>query len=412
MTSDRARRCLGGFAIVTALATVPAAGCGGSDGPSEPDPDTDPPGKLSLATVSGQNQSGLAGVPLPDSLEVRVTDSGGQPRAGVPVGWQALVAGSQVSGTPTTDGDGRAWAFWRPRSDAGPDSVRASIAGDTVVFRATLGNGEPGEVYQGRHGYVDYEPGTLPLVISAPHGGTLTPDEIADRPAGTTVRDLATDLLAEEVADALEARLGERPHLIVARIHRRKVDLNREIGEAAQGDALAEQAWYEFQAMIDHASSHVEAEHGAGFYVDLHGHGHDMQRLELGYLLSAHDLALSDAELGQDAHRNSSSLRALATDPDDFVELVRGPTSLGSRFEALGMPAVPSQPQPDPGDDPYFSGGHNTARHGSRDGGTISGFQIEAHRSVRDNAAGRAALADAIAEVMASLLAERYGGAE
>lgn len=410
MTTPR-RRTGGFFALLTALATVPLAGCGGSDGPSGPDPDPDPPGSLSLATAAGQDQSGLAGVPLRDSLEVRVTDSDGQPRAGVSVSWQVLVAGSQVSGTGATDALGRAWAFWRPMSGAGADSVRASIAGDTVVFRATLGAGEPGVVYQGRKGYVDYAPGTLPLVIAAPHGGTLTPDEVADRASGTTVRDLDTDLLADEVADAIEERLGERPHLIVARIHRRKVDLNREIGEAAQGNGLAEQAWYEFQAMIDHASDRIEAEHGAGFYIDLHGHGHDIQRLELGYLLSANDLALIDAELGQDVHRNGSSIRALATDADDFVELVRGPTSLGSRFEAFGMPAVPSQAQPDPGDDPYFSGGYNTARHGSRNGGTISGFQIEAHRSVRDTAAGRAALADAIAEVMVGLLAERYGGA-
>jgi hypothetical protein len=393
--------------LVAVLTTGSALACGGSGGSTDPDPD--PAGPLSISVLAGQDQAGLTGVPLRDSIWVRVTDRNGSPQPDVAVTWQALVGGSQVEGSARTDAQGRARAWWVPRATPGPDSARVRIADGEVVFRATLAHGAPATVYRGRRDYVDYEPGTLPLVISAPHGGTMTPSEMADRTSGTTIRDLNTDMLADEVADAIEARLGQRPHLIVARIHRQKVDLNREILEAAQGDALAEQAWYEFQAMIEHASERVEATHGPGFYVDLHGHGHDIQRLELGYLLSPNDLALSDAELAQDVHRNSSSIRVLAVDAADFLELVRGPTSLGSRFEALGMPAVPSQSQPGPGDDPYFQGGYNTARHGSRDGGLISGFQIEAHRSVRDNTAGRAALAAAIAQVLESVLVERYG---
>lgn len=393
------------LASLAALLTL--AACGGGDGPSGPDPDRE--GPLEIAVVAGQSQTGLAGVPLRDSIVVRVTDDDGAPAADVPVTWQALVGGSQVEGSARTDASGRARAWWVPRATPGADSVRVSIADGALVFRATVAHGEPGTVYRGRRDYVDYEPGTLPLVISAPHGGTLTPDELADRSYGTTIRDLNTDLLADELADTLEARLGERPHLIVARVHRSKIDFNREIVEAAQGDLLGEQAWYEFQAMVEHATARVEAEFGTGFYVDLHGHGHDIQRLELGYLLSPTDLALSDGQLATEVHRNSSSIRTLATDADDFLELVRGPTSLGSRFEALGMPAVPSQSQPGPGDDPYFQGGYNTARHGSRDGGPISGFQIEAHRSVRDNDAGRGALVAAIAEVLESVLTERYG---
>jgi hypothetical protein len=163
--------------------------------------------------------------------------------------------------------------------------------------------------------------------------------------------------------------------LIVSRLHRSKLDPNREIVEAAQDDRGAERAWWEFHSFIEAARVVVLEDHGEGLYLDLHGHSHPNPRVELGYLLSADDLKAGDGQL--DGRANKSSLRALAADAGPFSALVRGEWSLGALLEEGGFSTIPSPSQPNAGGEPYFTGGYDTARHGSRDGGTVSGIQVE-----------------------------------
>jgi hypothetical protein len=162
------------------------------------------------------------------------------------------------------------------------------------------------------------------------------------------------------------------------------------------------QAWKEFQSFIDTAAQTVAREFGKGFYIDLHGHGHEIQRLELGYLLSSTSLSLSDNALDNGTYGNSSSIRMLVPSSRmSFSQLLRGPRSLGSFFENRGFPAVPSEMQPDPGVALYFTGGYNTQRHGSVGGGSISGVQIECNMTgVRDTDDSRRRFAEAVAEAL------------
>jgi hypothetical protein len=271
-----------------------------------------------------------------------------------------------------------------------------------VEFQAQAIEAVPGESYYGRNEYTRYLPGTLPLVVSAPHGGFLEPSEIPDRTYGTTVTDRNTVELALAVRDAVEELTGAYPHVILSRLDRIKLDPNREIVEAAQGDPEAERAWWEFQTFIEEAEALVEDTYGDGFYIDLHGHGHDLQRLELGFLLTATDLANPDGALSGVSFANKSSVKALASTAGvPFSDLIRGPQSLGSLMESQGVPAVPSQNQHSPGDNPYFTGGYNTEVHGSRDEGSVSGVQIECnYTGVRDTEANRQAFAQALAQAM------------
>lgn len=269
---------------------------------------------------------------------------------------------------------------------------------------------DPGTTYGGRAGYVEYTPGTLPIILSAGHGGELEPFEIPDRSYGTTVSDANTIELTNAVSDALLARTGARPHVILNRLERIKLDPNREIEEAAQGNPYAELAWDEYHGYIEDARAIVTAGHGAGLYLDMHGHGHEILRLELGYLLSDNALARSDAELDAGGYAEQSSIAALAAGVDSpFSALLRGPSSLGALLADRGVRAVPSDDEPAPGSDPYFSGGFSTRLHGSRDGGTISGIQIEHHRQgLRDTQANREAYAAILAEVLEGYLARHF----
>lgn len=389
------------LAALALAAPVLAGACGGDDG-------VEPAGIVTELTVAnGAAQSGLAGVPLRDSIVVVLSGPSG-PVEGVDVAWTALGDGEVRPASTRTDERGRAMALWVPA--AGADSISVVGGGRTAIVRAFGGAAVGGTTYLGRRDYAEYRPGTLPLVISAPHGGTLQPTEIPDRTAGVTARDRNTAELAIAVADALESRLGQRPHLILSRLHRLKLDPNREIVEATEGDPLAEQAWREFHGFIEHARARVIEAHGEGFYLDLHGHGHPIQRLELGYLLDAEELALSDAALDQGDRAAGSSIHALVDRSGQaFSTLLRGPESLGGLLEREGYSATPSDVQPDPGAHPFFSGGYNTARHGSRDGGSISGVQIEAqYDGVRDTSFSRSEFAAALATALEAYLGRWY----
>ena len=311
-----------------------------------------------------------------------------------------------------TDGQGRASAIWTLGYDLEVDhTLRARIEGDTVYFTATAFEPVVGETYSGREGYTQYTAGDLPLIVSAPHGGSLRPDEIPDRTWGTLVQDRNTWDLAMRIRAALYEHTGGYPHLILSNLHRVKLDPNRDLNEAAQGSAPAERAWWEFHQYIEVAEDIVARDFADGFYIDLHGHGHDNPRLELGYLLSSTDLARTDEELNATVYSTQSSLRSLAlTTPLSFPELLRGVASLGGLMEQRGYPAVPSPLQPDPGGEPYFSGGYNTHRHGSVDGAPISGVQIECHYpGVRDTEENREAFAQALAQALKGFFLSHYG---
>jgi len=268
-------------------------------------------------------------------------------------------------------------------------------------------------VYFGSYDWVEWRPGTLPVVLSAPHGGGLEPEVIPDRsgPGIVTVRDSRTIETTEAVSDALESLTGERPHVVIVHLRRTKLDANRAITEAALGDPNAGRAWAEYHALIDSAKARVVADNTAGLYLDMHGHGHVVQRLELGYLVTRDELiASSDAFLDvQDGE--GTSIEALGARTDiPFSRLLRGADSFGGMLEARDVRSVPSTrwAAPEPGE-PFFSGGYSTRRHGSVDGGTVDGIQIEHNwTGIRDTAGNRAAYAAELAIVIRDWLERWY----
>lgn len=269
----------------------------------------------------------------------------------------------------------------------------------------------PGVSYFGRNEYIEYVPGELPVVLSAPHGGSLAPEELANRSYGVIVADARTVELTMAARQALVELTGSGPHVVISHLDRGKLDPNREIEEAAQDDPFAEWAWEEYHAFIEEARETIVAR-GEGMYFDIHGHGHAKDRLELGYLLSADRLNGTDDSLNSLAVVQLTSIREIGRDsPIPFSQLLRGPTSFGGLLEELGVPAVPSPSDPAPGSDPYFSGGYSTRRHGSMaDTELVSGIQIEHHYAgVRDTDANRRAYAAALAEAIRDFMLEHIG---
>lgn len=269
-----------------------------------------------------------------------------------------------------------------------------------------------GESYFGPNNYSEYIHGNLPLIIAAPHGGLLRPDSIPDRECEGCVyqNDSFTQNLIRETTQALYDSTGCHPHIVINHLHRSKLDANRDITEGADENPIAEEAWEAFHGYISTAREIVTATHSRGLFIDLHGHGHDIQRLELGYLLSKTDLQNDDTNLNTESLINKSSIKNLTTQSNENLsDLIRGTNSLGNILTTKGIRSVPSEDEPFPENaDSFFSGGYNTVNYGSRNGGTIDAIQIECHRDVRFEEDLRKEFATQLASTLISYMQIHY----
>lgn len=216
-----------------------------------------------------------------------------------------------------------------------------------------------------------------------------------------------------EIRSAFYNRTGRYPHVIVSTLYRGKLDPNRTLLAGACQDAEAEIAWNEYHDFVDVAKARVTADYGRGWFTDIHGHGNDLQRLEIGYLLEGSDLRQTDATLdGSVSYENESSFRTFSAGTTvSFSDLLRGPGSLGTLLEAEGYPSVPSTSTPSPlSTQPYFSGGYSVKRHACSTGTTnICGLQIEHDTLVRHTQSARAAYAAALVRAYETYLAQNFG---
>ncbi len=267
----------------------------------------------------------------------------------------------------------------------------------------------PGNSVFGRQNYIEYVPGDLPLVVTVPHGGRLKPEEIPDRVNGVTDIDANTQELARTIAAVVHAETGHHVHLVVCRLHRSKLDANRELAEAAQGSGSAVQAWEEHHRFIEQACEEAVRKFGVAFLIDLHGHGHPDARVELGYLHNALDLADCDEALNQSSYVNAGSLRWIVERSElSHVELLHGPLSLGALLEKEGFPATPSPRMPVP-TEPFFRGGYTIQRHCKSDK-NVTGVQIEANRPrLRDTAENRLRFARALVKSLKDFFPAHLG---
>lgn len=253
----------------------------------------------------------------------------------------------------------------------------------------------------GSERYTEYIPGELPLVISAPHGGLLKPESVATRTYGVRDADANTQDLARRIAAEVKKKTGKQMDLIISHLHRSKLDPNREIKEAAQGNKTAQKVWAEYHAFIEQALKAAVARHGRAFFIDLHGQNHKEVRVELGYMHTAPHYAKPVEEINGQAFVSAGTLKLVAElNPGvPYIELLSGPESLGALIESRGFLATPSPRLPVP-TEPYFRGGYTVARHISSSA-KVAGLQIEANRiRLRDTPENRQRFAEALVSAL------------
>lgn len=247
--------------------------------------------------------------------------------------------------------------------------------------------------------YVDYTPGNINLILAVPHNGYDKPDIPTRQPgcqnrAGVcefpgksscskkarckvaTLGDAFTQRIGRDVFSTFVLLTGKTPHLVISNVHRSKMDANREINDATQGNSEAIAAYKAYHDTIKDAKSTFGGL--PGLVIDIHGQSHGKNSTELGYLIKK-------AALNSGNYENSEvSIKALVRREDaDLENFIFGKRSLGALFEETGYKAVPSPRQPAPDKDLYYRGGYTTQVHGSEDGGVVDAIQVEIPAEIR-----------------------------
>ena len=240
--------------------------------------------------------------------------------------------------------------------------------------------------------FVNFERGELPIILSAPHGGQLEVPDVEPRrgenlkPGGSGYvisRDSGTEELAIEIAKAIAKRFQRKPYVVIARSHRKFVDMNRP-PEIAYEDPDARPVYDSYHAALRDACSTVQKTYHKGLLLDLHGQGDAKDTVFRG----THDgktVALLRERFGEAAQTGENSL-----------------------FGQLKQQSWKVFPDPLNGKERAgFRGGFIVQTYGSHQGFGIDAMQLEFGADYRSKAARSrtaATLASAIADYAARYL--------
>jgi len=203
--------------------------------------------------------------------------------------------------------------------------------------------------------------GELPIILSAPHGGMLPIPGVPERkgeglakgPSGFfTGRDTGTEELTYQIAKAIEAKLGKKPYVVVARFHRKFIDPNRP-PEIAYESPQAKPVYDAYHGTLGRYCRDVQKAYGRGLLLDVHGQG------------TAADTIFRGTQNGKTVALLTQRFGAKAQD---------GPQSLFGLLAERGCKVHPA----DGGrEQAGFTGGYIVKTYGSHEGHGIDAIQLE-----------------------------------
>jgi N-formylglutamate amidohydrolase len=215
--------------------------------------------------------------------------------------------------------------------------------------------------------------GTLPIILTAPHGGRDAIPGIDPRRATDTTSqrwggfvtgsDSNTDLLAQGIASEVAKLTGREPYLIVAKFQRKYVDVNRP-PELALQDPRARPYYDSYHRTIRRFIDEIRARHPAGLLIDVHGQGKDPDAIMRGTI-------------------NGRTVERLVRRAG--VDAVTGPRGMFGQLEANGFKVFPPNDVPPRGtsENAGYSGGYTVFTYGSHNPDGIDALQLEVGTSYR-----------------------------
>jgi N-formylglutamate amidohydrolase len=210
--------------------------------------------------------------------------------------------------------------------------------------------------------------GTMPILLTAPHGGDERVPGIPARLGGinerdTNARDFRTRELALAISAGLEARFCQKPYLVLAEFHRRYLDVNRIEAEAYE-DPAAAPYYAAYHAGIRGFVDEIRERFPDGsLMIDVHGQSGEPSVIFRGT-------------------RDGLTVSHLLDARGDNALI--GPQSIFGKLSQVGYDVFPPNTPPgDPAEHPRWGGGYTVGRYGSHNADGIDAMQIEIGSSFR-----------------------------
>lgn len=222
--------------------------------------------------------------------------------------------------------------------------------------------------------------GTLPIILTAPHGGReaipgIAPRNIEGKAQAEAWRkwggaiatsDPDTDTLALGIAAEIEKLTGKAPYLVMAKFHRKYIDANRppELGL----DSPEARPYYNYyHESVRRFVDEIRGNYPAGLLIDVHGQIKDREVIMRGTI-------------------NGRAVERLVRRAG--VEAVTGPRGIYGQLEANGFRIFPGNDVPLRGrsEDAGFNGGYTVFTYGSHNSNGIDATQFEFGASYRQKA--------------------------
>src|SRR5262245_56641059 len=232
---------------------------------------------------------------------------------------------------------------------------------------------------------VAIQAGELPIVLSAPHGGTGEIPGVPPRlgeglekgsKGFVTGRDMGTEELAREVAVQIERRFQKKPYFVISRTHRRYLDPNRP-PEIAYEDDDAKPVYARYHDSLAKYCREIQSRFHAGLLLDIHGQGSRADTVFRG-TKNGLTVQLLRQRYGEGAHIGAESFFALLGD--------RGWKVFPNPFDGKEQSG--------------FTGGFIVQTYGSHQAGGIDAIQLESggdYRSKANRERTASTLTDAVA---------------
>jgi N-formylglutamate amidohydrolase len=211
--------------------------------------------------------------------------------------------------------------------------------------------------------------GTLPIVLSAPHGGTIKivgvdvrkGQGMATGPSGFFIgRDGGTSELALAVAKELEKLTGQKPYWVISKAHRKYLDPNRP-SEIAYEDSDAAPVYQRYHGTLQQYCRNVLEKYHTGLLLDIHGQGSSSKTVYRG-TGNGKTVARLKERFGESAHAGEESF-----------------------FGMLNRLGWQVYPYPTDGKEQSgFTGGYIVQTHGSHRPNGLDAIQLEFGSEYRD----------------------------
>jgi len=121
--------------------------------------------------------------------------------------------------------------------------------------------------------YYDIGIGTVPIILSCPHGGFLKPKDIPDKLSGDSLADKNKYLITKRIIQVLKEN-NIQVYYILCKIHRSKIDLNRpprSVTAYNHSSMEAREIYNYFHKKIYEFSQQCVSLYNRCLFIDLHG---------------------------------------------------------------------------------------------------------------------------------------------